>query len=166
MQGQLWTEKLLSPLVRHALSLSLCPSKSVTQHTHTHTHTHTHFLSVTKTVCLPVPGGPVRIAPLGILAPRSTYCWGFFRKLTNSMISTLASSHPATSLCTTWERNAHHANKNSSNTTTTTTTTSTAAKTTTRTLQQEHWSLPSPHCAVNCSHGHSAVVCKTGVIIM
>lgn len=35
---------------------------------------------------------------LGILAPRSWYCLGFFRKLTNSMISSLASSQPATSL--------------------------------------------------------------------
>uniref|UniRef100_A0A182N998 Uncharacterized protein n=1 Tax=Anopheles dirus TaxID=7168 RepID=A0A182N998_9DIPT len=47
---------------------------------------------------LPVPGGPVSMAPLGIFAPRSMYCWGFFRKLTNSMISILASSQPATSL--------------------------------------------------------------------
>ena len=35
---------------------------------------------------------------LGILAPRSWYCCGFFRKFTNSIISSLASSHPATSL--------------------------------------------------------------------
>ena len=35
---------------------------------------------------------------LGILAPRSIYCFGFLRKLTNSRISTLASSQPATSL--------------------------------------------------------------------
>lgn len=34
----------------------------------------------------------------GILAPKLWYCWGFFRKLTNSRISTLASSQPATSL--------------------------------------------------------------------
>lgn len=34
----------------------------------------------------------------GILAPRSWYCRGFFKKLTNSKISTLASSQPATSL--------------------------------------------------------------------
>lgn len=34
----------------------------------------------------------------GILAPRLWYCWGFFKKLTNSRISTLASSQPATSL--------------------------------------------------------------------
>uniref|UniRef100_A0A2M4AT04 Uncharacterized protein n=2 Tax=Anopheles triannulatus TaxID=58253 RepID=A0A2M4AT04_9DIPT len=47
---------------------------------------------------LPVPGGPVSMAPLGILAPRSIYCWGFFRKFTNSIISILASSQPATSL--------------------------------------------------------------------
>lgn len=47
---------------------------------------------------LPVPGGPVSIAPFGIFAPKSIYCWGFFRKFTNSMISILASSQPATSL--------------------------------------------------------------------
>lgn len=77
---------------------------------------------------LPVPGGPERTAPwqkgcydqdrclglneripsrlsaysywrtFGILAPRLWYCWGFFKKLTNSRISTLASSQPATSL--------------------------------------------------------------------
>lgn len=35
---------------------------------------------------------------LGILAPRFWYCSGFFRKLTNSRISSLASSQPATSL--------------------------------------------------------------------
>ena len=34
----------------------------------------------------------------GILAPRLMYCWGFFKKLTNSIISNLASSQPATSL--------------------------------------------------------------------
>ena len=34
----------------------------------------------------------------GILAPRSRYCLGFLRKLTNSIISILASSQPATSL--------------------------------------------------------------------
>ena len=36
--------------------------------------------------------------PLGILAPSSMYCCGFFKKLTNSIISILASSQPATSL--------------------------------------------------------------------
>lgn len=41
---------------------------------------------------------PVNIAPFGILAPRSIYCCGFFKKFTNSIISILASSHPATSL--------------------------------------------------------------------
>lgn len=41
---------------------------------------------------------PVSMAPLGILAPKSIYCCGFLRKLTNSMISIFASSHPATSL--------------------------------------------------------------------
>lgn len=77
---------------------------------------------------LPVPGGPDNTAPwkqkcclminnqknptiqmflshhnphtFGILAPRSWYCRGFFKKLTNSKISTLASSQPATS----WNR--------------------------------------------------------------
>lgn len=34
----------------------------------------------------------------GILAPRFWYCCGFFKKLTNSRISSLASSQPATSL--------------------------------------------------------------------
>ena len=34
----------------------------------------------------------------GILAPSSMYFWGFFKKFTNSIISVLASSHPATSL--------------------------------------------------------------------
>lgn len=48
----------------------------------------------------PVPGGPVKMAPFGIFAPNSKYWLGFFRKLTNSMISILASSHPATSLKT------------------------------------------------------------------
>mmetsp|Transcript_4634 Transcript_4634/g.11904 ORF Transcript_4634/g.11904 Transcript_4634/m.11904 type:complete len:213 (+) Transcript_4634:1128-1766(+) len=47
---------------------------------------------------LPVPGGPCRTAPLGIFAPSAWYISGFFKKLTNSMISTLASSQPATSL--------------------------------------------------------------------
>ena len=47
---------------------------------------------------LPVPGGPTRSAPLGIFAPRSSYFFGRLRKSTNSMISALASSHPATSL--------------------------------------------------------------------
>jgi hypothetical protein len=32
---------------------------------------------------LPVPGGPLRRAPLGILAPRAWYFLGFFRKSTN-----------------------------------------------------------------------------------
>ncbi|OSX72219.1 hypothetical protein BU14_0457s0012 [Porphyra umbilicalis] len=46
---------------------------------------------------LPVPGGPTRRAPLGILAPRRVYLGAFWRKSTNSMTSTLASSKPATS---------------------------------------------------------------------
>ncbi len=47
---------------------------------------------------LPVPGGPTSNAPLGILAPNSLYLSAFLRKSTISMISTLASSSPATSL--------------------------------------------------------------------
>ena len=47
---------------------------------------------------LPVPGGPTSRAPRGIFAPRSSYFFGLLRKSTNSMISILASSHPATSL--------------------------------------------------------------------
>ena len=47
---------------------------------------------------LPVPGGPERMAPRGILAPRRWYWPGDFKKLTNSMISCFASSMPATSL--------------------------------------------------------------------
>lgn len=47
---------------------------------------------------MPVPGGPCSTAPFGIFAPSASYIWGFFRKFTNSMISTLASSQPATSL--------------------------------------------------------------------
>uniref|UniRef100_A0A3P8RQQ1 Uncharacterized protein n=1 Tax=Amphiprion percula TaxID=161767 RepID=A0A3P8RQQ1_AMPPE len=48
----------------------------------------------------PLTLGILALPPLtlGILAPRSWYCLGFFRKLTNSMISSLASSQPATSL--------------------------------------------------------------------
>ena len=47
---------------------------------------------------VPVPGGPTRRAPLGILAPSSVYFEGFFKKSTNSRISALASSKPETSL--------------------------------------------------------------------
>mmetsp|Transcript_1411 Transcript_1411/g.2131 ORF Transcript_1411/g.2131 Transcript_1411/m.2131 type:complete len:292 (-) Transcript_1411:7-882(-) len=46
----------------------------------------------------PVPGGPTSSAPRGIFAPRSSYFLGRLRKSTNSMISILASSQPATSL--------------------------------------------------------------------
>jgi hypothetical protein len=46
----------------------------------------------------PVPGGPERRAPLGILAPKSLYFCEFFKKSTNSIISSLASFSPATSL--------------------------------------------------------------------
>src|SRR5882762_3300471 len=47
---------------------------------------------------LPVPGGPDSMAPRGILAPNFSYLAGSFRNFTNSMISSLASSMPATSL--------------------------------------------------------------------
>ena len=47
---------------------------------------------------LPVPGGPERMAPFGILAPNLVYLDGFLRKLTNSSTSTFASSNPATSV--------------------------------------------------------------------
>mmetsp|Transcript_2182 Transcript_2182/g.5464 ORF Transcript_2182/g.5464 Transcript_2182/m.5464 type:complete len:361 (-) Transcript_2182:51-1133(-) len=47
---------------------------------------------------LPVPGGPTSSAPLGILAPSSWKRLGSLRNFTNSMISVLASSQPATSL--------------------------------------------------------------------
>ena len=47
---------------------------------------------------LPVPGGPTSRAPLGICAPSFVYFFGFLRKSTISLISTLASSKPATSL--------------------------------------------------------------------
>mmetsp|Transcript_5202 Transcript_5202/g.8040 ORF Transcript_5202/g.8040 Transcript_5202/m.8040 type:complete len:233 (-) Transcript_5202:850-1548(-) len=47
---------------------------------------------------LPVPGGPTRSAPLGILAPSFLYFSGFLRKSTNSMTSVLACSMPATCL--------------------------------------------------------------------
>lgn len=33
---------------------------------------------------LPVPGGPANNAPLGNLAPKSLYLFGFFKKSTNS----------------------------------------------------------------------------------
>mmetsp|Transcript_23316 Transcript_23316/g.43814 ORF Transcript_23316/g.43814 Transcript_23316/m.43814 type:complete len:290 (-) Transcript_23316:529-1398(-) len=47
---------------------------------------------------LPVPGGPSRITPRGMRAPRSEYFSGFLRKSTTSASSSLAPSHPATSL--------------------------------------------------------------------
>ena len=46
----------------------------------------------------PVPGGPTRINPLGILAPTLVYFWGFFRKSTTSSSSSFSSSSPATLL--------------------------------------------------------------------
>ena len=47
---------------------------------------------------LPVPGGPTRSAPLGILPPSSVYFSGFLRNSTISCTSCLASACPATSL--------------------------------------------------------------------
>ena len=46
---------------------------------------------------LPVPGGPTRSIPLGILPPRVWYFSGSLRKSTTSISSTLASGQPATS---------------------------------------------------------------------
>ena len=47
---------------------------------------------------LPVPGGPTSSTPLGILAPRSRYFLGSWRKLTISRSSSFSSSAPATSV--------------------------------------------------------------------
>ena len=47
---------------------------------------------------LPVPGGPTSRAPFGIFAPSSRYLSALRRKSTISIISTFASSRPATSL--------------------------------------------------------------------
>ncbi len=47
---------------------------------------------------LPVPGGPTRRAPLGILPPKAVYFEGFFRKSTISITSSFAPYKPATSL--------------------------------------------------------------------
>ena len=46
----------------------------------------------------PVPGGPTSIAPLGIFPPNVVYFFGDFKKSTISVISSFASSNPATSL--------------------------------------------------------------------
>ena len=45
----------------------------------------------------PVPGGPTKRIPFGILAPSWPYAWGSFKKLIISWSSSLASSTPATS---------------------------------------------------------------------
>jgi hypothetical protein len=45
----------------------------------------------------PVPGGPIKSAPLGIFAPNYVYFNGSLRKSTISFSSSLASSTPATS---------------------------------------------------------------------
>ena len=47
---------------------------------------------------LPVPGGPTSSTPFGILPPRAVYFFGFFRKSTTSITSSLAPASPATSL--------------------------------------------------------------------
>ena len=47
---------------------------------------------------LPVPGGPTRRAPLGILPPNAVYFFGFLRKSTISITSSFAPYRPATSL--------------------------------------------------------------------
>ena len=47
---------------------------------------------------LPVPGGPTRRIPLGILAPRLVYFFGSFKKSTTSSSSSFSSSRPATCL--------------------------------------------------------------------
>ena len=47
---------------------------------------------------LPVPGGPISNAPLGILPPSLVYFSGDFKKSTISVISSFAPSKPATSL--------------------------------------------------------------------
>ncbi len=54
---------------------------------------------------LPVPGEPIRRAPLGIFPPNAVYFFGFFKKSTISCTSSLAPSNPATSLNVTftWE---------------------------------------------------------------
>ncbi len=49
-------------------------------------------------IVFPVPGGPIKSAPFGILPPRLVYFLGFLRKSTISITSVLASSRPATSL--------------------------------------------------------------------
>ena len=46
---------------------------------------------------LPVPGGPTRSTPFGILPPMSVYFFGCFKKSTTSTSSSFASSTPATS---------------------------------------------------------------------
>ncbi|MPM59872.1 hypothetical protein SDC9_106718 [bioreactor metagenome] len=46
----------------------------------------------------PVPGGPTKSIPLGILAPTSIYLFGLFKKSTTSSSSAFSSSAPATSL--------------------------------------------------------------------
>ncbi len=47
---------------------------------------------------LPVPGGPINKTPLGILAPKAMYFFGFFKKSMISAISSFSSSRPATFL--------------------------------------------------------------------
>ena len=47
---------------------------------------------------LPVPGGPIKRAPLGIFPPKRLNFFGSFKNSTISSTSSLASSTPATSL--------------------------------------------------------------------
>src|SRR5690554_5819383 len=47
---------------------------------------------------LPVPAGPNKIAPYGILAPTPVYFFGFFKKLTIPSTSSFAPTNPATSV--------------------------------------------------------------------
>ena len=52
---------------------------------------------------LPVPGGPTKRTPFGILAPSSVNLAGFFKNSTTSANSCFSSSAPATSLNLTFE---------------------------------------------------------------
>lgn len=54
-----------------------------------------HALAI---MVLPVPGGPVNKAPLGIFAPSLWYFWGFTKKSMNYTISSFAFCIPTTSL--------------------------------------------------------------------
>ena len=96
-------------IIQGAFSLA-CLNKSLTRLAPTPTNISTKSLPLRlkKGTCaspatafasnvLPVPGGPISKAPLGILPPKAVYFFGFLRKSTISITSTLASSKPATS---------------------------------------------------------------------